>query len=100
MSVCAGNLAPHSRFLPRGTRMSQAYPPPPQQPQQPQQPYGAPQPQYGPPVPGFGTPPPARTGNPGLAVLVGIAVMLIVAAVYGAILKATDGATIGYAALA
>ncbi|KPC62236.1 hypothetical protein [Streptomyces chattanoogensis] len=73
--------------------MSQSYPPP-QQPQQPQQPYGAPLPQYGAP-----TAAPASTGNPGLGILAGVVVMLVVAGIYGAILKATDGATIGYAAL-
>ncbi|MEU9112061.1 hypothetical protein AB0D04_09770 [Streptomyces sp. NPDC048483] len=80
--------------------MSQPYPPSPQQPQQPQ--YGAPQPQYGAPGPG-GFPPsaqPAGTGNPGGAIAVGFVVMLIVAAIYGGILNATDGATIGYAAVA
>ncbi|AJT66381.1 hypothetical protein T261_4742 [Streptomyces lydicus] len=73
--------------------MSQSYPPP-QQPQQPQQPYGAPLPQYGAPAAA-----PASTGNPGLGILAGVVVMLVVAGIYGAILKATDGATIGYAAL-
>ncbi|MFI9049381.1 hypothetical protein [Streptomyces sp. NPDC053427] len=78
--------------------MSQPYPP--QQPQQPQQPqYGAPQPQYGAPAPGYPAPP-ASSGNPGGAIAVGVIVMLVVAGIYGAILKATEGATIGYAALA
>ncbi|MEV0278422.1 hypothetical protein AB0I22_18850 [Streptomyces sp. NPDC050610] len=105
-------------------------PQPPQQPQQPnpygqqpQQPagHGYPQQQpggYPPPAPGgyeqqpypphqgmYGAPggfplPAARRGNPGLAVVVGVVAMLVGSTIYGAILKATDGAQIGYLAAA
>ncbi|MFH8403381.1 hypothetical protein ACH4FX_01225 [Streptomyces sp. NPDC018019] len=81
--------------------MSQPWPSAPQQPQQPHQPPQAP---YGAPAPGGFpapmAPPPARRGNPGLAVALGIVTTLVAAGVYGAVLKAVDGASIGYAALA
>ncbi|MEV5594931.1 hypothetical protein [Streptomyces sp. NPDC052496] len=81
--------------------MSQPWPPAPGQPQQPHQPPQAP---YGAPAPG-GFPPPmappaARQGNAGLAVALGVVVTLVAAGIYGAVLKAVDGASIGYAALA
>ncbi|MFE0045474.1 hypothetical protein [Streptomyces albireticuli] len=66
---------------------------------QPQPPYGAPQAPYG--APGGYPPPPApgRRGNPGLAVVLAIVAMLVGSAVYGAVLKATDGGQIGYMAV-
>ncbi|MBB5121598.1 hypothetical protein AF335_22770 [Streptomyces eurocidicus] len=66
---------------------------------QPQPPYGAPQAPYG--APGGYPPPPApvRRGNPGLAVILAVVAMLVGAGVYGGILKATDGAQIGYMAV-
>ncbi|MFH9423045.1 hypothetical protein [Streptomyces sp. NPDC017529] len=81
--------------------MSQSWPPAPQQPQQPYQPPQAP---YGAPAPG-GFPPPtappaANRGNAGLAVVLGVLAMLVAAGIYGAVLKAVNGASIGYAALA
>ncbi|MBT2384632.1 hypothetical protein [Streptomyces sp. ISL-11] len=74
-------------------------PPHPQQPQpfaygqQPQQPpYGAPG--------GYPPPPaPVRQGNAGLAVGLGVVAMLVGAAIYGGILKASDGGQIGYLAI-
>lgn len=84
-----------------GIFMSQSMPPAPQQPQQPHQPPQAP---YGAPAPGGfpapTAPPPARQGNAGLAVVLGVVTMLVAAGVYGGVLKAVDGASIGYAALA
>ncbi|MFH8346015.1 hypothetical protein [Streptomyces sp. NPDC018045] len=81
--------------------MSQPWPPAPEQPQQPHQPPQAP---YGAPAPGGFpaplAPPPARQGNAGLAVALGVVTMLVAAGVYGAVLNAVDGASIGYAALA
>ncbi|MEV0260808.1 hypothetical protein AB0I49_05610 [Streptomyces sp. NPDC050617] len=76
-----------------------AYPPPAPGGYQ-QQPYPPHQRMYGAPG-GFPPPPPAaRTGNPGLAVVAGVVAMLVGSAIYGAILKATDGAQIGYLAAA
>ncbi|MFF3273022.1 hypothetical protein ACFYWU_19170 [Streptomyces chrestomyceticus] len=90
-----------------GESLSQSVPPAPQQPQQPHQPpqgpYGAPAPGGFPAPAGFPAPtapPPARQGNAGLAVALGVLTTLIAAGVYGAVLKAVDGASIGYAALA
>ncbi|KEF02494.1 MULTISPECIES: hypothetical protein [Streptomyces] len=81
--------------------MSQPWPNAPQQPQQPHQPPQAP---YGAPAPGGFpapmAPPAARRGNAGLAVALGVVTTLVAAGVYGAVLKAVDGASIGYAALA
>ncbi|MFD7665449.1 hypothetical protein [Streptomyces sp. NPDC059788] len=83
--------------------MSQPWPPAPQQPHQPPQPFQQPQAPYGAPAPaGFPAPtaPPARRGNAALAVALGVVTTLVAAGVYGAVLKAVDGASIGYAALA
>ncbi|WP_050515267.1 hypothetical protein [Streptomyces rimosus] len=91
----------HRDGLSRGKNMSQPWPSAPQQPQQPHQPPQAP---YGAPAPGGFpapmAPPPARRGSAGLAVLLGVVTTLVAAGVYGAVLKAVDGASIGYAALA
>ncbi|MDJ0340594.1 hypothetical protein QMK19_11290 [Streptomyces sp. H10-C2] len=98
--------------------MSQSYPPPPQGgnpygQQQPQPQYGQQQPQGGYQQPGGfpqqpggfggGYPPPAplppARSNVGLGILAGVVVMLVAAAAYGGIIKATEH-EIGYAALA
>ncbi|WP_405715901.1 MULTISPECIES: hypothetical protein [unclassified Streptomyces] len=82
-------------------------PPPPQdsnpyaQQQPPQgQPYAPYPQQQGAPQPmGFPPPPAGRSGNVGLAVLAAVVVALVLAGIYGAIMKATEH-EIGYAAVA
>ncbi|MGP3999249.1 hypothetical protein [Streptomyces sp. 8N706] len=76
-----------------------------QQPPQPGNPYGRQQPGGQPPQQpygdqgGFPPPAPSRQGNVGLAIGAGAVAMLVGAGVYGAILKASDGAQIGYLAI-
>ncbi|MCQ8773297.1 hypothetical protein [Streptomyces telluris] len=87
---------------PYGQPPPQPYPPQ-HQPHAPQQPpfgYGQqPPPPYGPPGGFPPPPPPVRRGNPGLALVLGFVAMLVGAAVYGGILKASDGGQIGYLAV-
>ncbi|MFI7010262.1 hypothetical protein [Streptomyces sp. NPDC050145] len=72
---------------------------PQQQPPAPGQPY-APFPQQQGQAPmGFPPPPAARSGNTGLAILAAVVVALVLAGIYGAIMKATEH-EIGYAAVA
>ncbi|QNS04601.1 hypothetical protein [Streptomyces xanthii] len=73
---------------------------PQQQPPAPGQPYAPfPQQQGGQPPMGFPPPPAGRSGNAGLAILVAVVVALVLAGIYGAIVKATEH-EIGYAAVA